>query len=162
MPEALVIGVGAIASAVSAAVLSCTFFYVVLYFLLYKVVPVVSLYAGVSLLNNGAAFCERFDLADAALASPCAHDVVGALLVAYAAGAFTVTRTGCQKTMLMFTGAVAGASWRVVANGNVPETLRPALTQFSAAVAALAFCHLCSPLVAKQLGTRKPKYEGYA
>ena len=162
MPEPLVIGVGLFASCVSAAVLSASFLYVILYVALYRVAPVAALYAGVMLLREPASFCERFDLAEAATAAPIAHDLVGALLVAYAAGAWLVTRTGCQKTMFAFTGACAAAAGAVVCNGHVPEAHAPLAFNFAAAIAALAACHLSSPLVVKQLGTRKPKYTGYA
>ncbi len=46
MPEALVLGVGAVATLTSAAILLGTFAYVALYALLYRITPVVLLWTG--------------------------------------------------------------------------------------------------------------------
>ena len=57
MPEALVLGVGAVATLTSAAILLGTFAYVALYALLYRITPVVLLWTGYHLLTDPATFC---------------------------------------------------------------------------------------------------------
>ena len=57
MPEALVLGVGAVATLTSAAILLGTFAYVALYALLYRIAPVVLLWTGYQLLTDPATFC---------------------------------------------------------------------------------------------------------
>ena len=91
-----------------------------------------------------------------------AFDVVGALVVAFGVGSVAVAKTGCYKTMFMFTGSIGAASLAVVKNGNVPEASSGAVLKFGATVSLLALMHLSTPVVSKQLGKRNPKYTGYA
>ncbi|KAH8056676.1 hypothetical protein JL721_9959 [Aureococcus anophagefferens] len=78
-----------------------------------RAATVMALYVGYSLLTEPVAFCDYFGLADAATASPIVFDVVGALVVAYGVGSVAVAKTGCYKTMFMFTGACAAAAGAV-------------------------------------------------
>ena len=81
MPEALVLGVGAVATLTSAAILLGTFAYVALYALLYRITPVVLLWTGYHLLTDPIDFCAaRGPWCDLAGGAP-AYDAVGALLV---------------------------------------------------------------------------------
>ena len=93
MPEALVLGVGAVATLTSAAILLGTFAYVALYALRYRITPVVLLWTGYQLLTDPATFCAArgpwCDLAGGAAA----YDAVGALLVVTAVGALATART---------------------------------------------------------------------
>tara|TARA_B100000405_G_scaffold274052_1_gene214763 strand:+ start:262 stop:630 length:369 start_codon:yes stop_codon:yes gene_type:complete len=121
-----------------------------------------ALYVGYSLLTEPVAFCDYFGLADAATASPIVFDVVGALVVAYGVGSVAVAKTGCYKTMFMFTGACAAAAGAVAYNGNAPAASAPMIQKYAATVGVLAAMHLSTPMVSKQLGKRNPKYTGYA
>ena len=59
MPEALVLGVGALAGAVSAAVLAGALLYVALFVAFYRVAPLAAVYAGGALLADADAYAGR-------------------------------------------------------------------------------------------------------
>ncbi|KAH8061813.1 hypothetical protein JL722_3767 [Aureococcus anophagefferens] len=160
LPEPLVMGVGAFAGCISAGILASTFVYVLLYLIMYRVAPVMALYVGYSLLTEPVAFCDYFGLAGLA-ASPIVFDVVGALVVAYGVGSVAVAKTGCYKTMFVFTGACAAAAGAVAYNGSAGG-VGPMIQKYAATVGVLAAMHLSTPMVSKQLGKRNPKYTGYA
>ena len=158
MPEALVLGVGALASAASLFVLLGTFAYVALYALLYRVAPIVMVYAGYSLLTDPIAFCASNGGAWCELAGggAAAYDAVGALLITSAAGAVAAARTRCWMAQTIYAGAWAGALMALAADAPAVVELR--VTQCARAAAALALCHAATPLLSKKfIGDRKQK-----
>ena len=99
------LGVGAVATLTSAAILLGTFAYVALYALLYRITPVVLLWTGYHLLTDPVDFCAaRGPWCDLAGGAP-AYDAVGALLVVTAVGALATARTRCWMTMALYAAA---------------------------------------------------------
>ena len=160
MPEALVLGVGAVATLTSAAILLGTFAYVALYALLYRITPVVLLWTGYHLLTDPVDFCAaRGPWCDLAGGAP-AYDAVGALLVVTAVGALATARTRCWMTMALYAAAWAAALGAL--STNAPAAVAPHVTQIARAAAALALCHASAPVLSKKIiGGRKPQYLGY-
>ena len=157
MPEALVLGVGALASVASLFVLLGTFAYVALYFLFYRVGPILALYAGYSLLTDPIAFCASNGAwCELAGGGAAAYDAVGALLITSAAGAVAAARTRCWMTQTIYAGAWAGALMALAADAPAVVELR--VTQCARATSALALCHAATPLLSKKfIGDRKQK-----
>ena len=160
MPEALVLGVGAVATLTSAAILLGTFAYVALYALLYRITPVALLWTGYHLLTDPATFCAaRGPWCDLAGGAP-AYDAVGALLVVTAVGALATARTRCWMTMALYAAAWAAALGALAT--NAPAAVAPRVAQGARAAAALALCHASAPVLSKKIiGGRKPQYLGY-
>ena len=117
------LGVGAVATLTSAAILLGTFAYVALYALLYRITPVVLLWTGYHLLTDPVDFCAaRGPWCDLAGGAP-AYDAVGALLVVTAVGALATARTRCWMTMALYAAAWAAALGAL--STNAPAAVAP-------------------------------------
>ena len=128
MPEALVLGVGAVATLTSAAILLGTFAYVALYALLYRITPVVLLWTGYHLLTDPVDFCAaRGPWCDLAGGAP-AYDAVGALLVVTAVGGSlrtSPTRAGmAARPGSIWTPTTSLVRWRTSCSITATSTRR--------------------------------------